>query len=170
MAFLLIPPDPGCRLNECTELLEAFSKDEIVYSHFARLVAQWHRYIDSARPNLDEYVSAKMNQRYRETGWSEFDISLDQLRQLHRNIFGQEWDLLNKGFFEKITNPVLDGSRINLVIRESTLIRDKSAIRLIHKYWKEKKNLFVVYGASHAVMQEEAIRHIVASKAFQVKI
>ena len=73
-------------------------------------------------------------------------------------------DLLDKDFYISISDPTEDYSNINRILRESSLVRDKYIVKQIQKYWKEGKDIFIVYGASHAVMQEAAIRYIVAGK------
>jgi hypothetical protein len=66
----------------------------------------------------------------------------------------------DKNFFEEVSNPILTTSSINLVLREMSLVRDRYIVKQINKYWQEGKNIFIVYGASHAVMQEPAIRYM----------
>jgi hypothetical protein len=94
--------------------------------------------------------------------WENFNFAFDPtVLQIHRKIFGKELDLSDKDAVRRIQSPVSNESVINDIARASLKVRDCAILDSIGKFWEEGKNIFVVYGATHAIIQERAIREIV---------
>jgi hypothetical protein len=78
---------------------------------------------------------------------------------IHCSLFDKAFSLQDKDFFYHITNPVsADYSIINTVCRKASILRDLHIIDYINKLIKNGKNIFIVYGGTHAIMQEPAMR------------
>ena len=143
------------------ELARGFSKDEIMYYQFAGVVYQWHRRQD--KKPFEQYIQSYLERFEKETEWNDFDFSLDYMKDIHQKIFNTTFNKDDVGFFKKIVNPSLDKdlTNINKVAKTTSEIRDEYILRQIETLWHEGKNLFIVYGGSHAVMQEPALRKLV---------
>ena len=76
----------------------------------------------------------------------------------HDNV--RTMDINDELFFYNITNPVVTDTIINNVCRQASMLRDQYIIASIDQLIQDGKNIFVVYGATHAVMQEPAIKDI----------
>lgn len=150
-------PEPTIEY-EAEKLLKEFSKEEIFYFYIIRGIVTWQRTI--IRKEFDEYLKANIK-RYQDVfNWSNFDFSFDTVKKMHKQIFGKEFDLNDKEYIAKIPSPSFKESRINEIARKSSTIRNIAILDCIEKYWMEGYNIFVVYGANHAVMQEQAIKSL----------
>jgi len=147
---------------EILELEKSFSKNEIVYYHFARSVSQYIRKHSSETElgmrKFENYVKPFLIKYMKEFKWADFDFSLENMYKIHKEVFGVEFDLTDKNFLIKIPWPVFYESVINQVSRESGRIRDNWIVGKIETLWKQGNSLFIVQGSSHAVIQERAIR------------
>lgn len=152
-----VRPEPTIK-DEVEELLKNFSADEIFYFYIMRGIASWQR--TALRKEFNEFIETNIK-RYREDlSWENFDFSFETVKRTHRYIFGKELDLADTAFIAKIPNPIYDESNINNIARASSTIRNITILHNIENYWQEGYNVFVVYGASHAVMQERALKHV----------
>ena len=100
----------------------------------------------------------------RQSGWTEFNCPLETIALFHEKKFKTKMNLYDNDFFRTIANPICDDSFVNRILRESSLIRDKYIVTQIYKYWKNGTSMFAVYGYSHVVMQEPALRYMVYGK------
>ena len=112
------------------------------------------------KPDFEAEVSQFLNQYKEAVGWTDFDVSLDNMKKIHKKFFDQEFDEKESSFFYNIINPTKDDTKLNKVARQDTILRNSYIIQNIKKYWEEKKNLFVVFGSSHPIMQEPALRKL----------
>jgi hypothetical protein len=156
-----VSPEPpeDFRLHE---LAKHFSKNEIIYYDFARVVYQWNRKVK--KPPFEEYLNWFLEEDKQNSGWNDFDFSISHMAEIHKNLFGKEFDRNEKDFFYSIVNPTTEFSVINKISRfEDAGFRDLYILGEIEKYWKEGKNVFVIYGFSHVVMHEPVLRDLVNS-------
>jgi hypothetical protein len=149
-------PEPEESL-EREQLLKKFTPDEIQYYYFARVVYQWSR--KDPQPNFEEYVTNYLEQDQHSSKWN-FDFSMKNMMQIHQKLFNTPFDKTDADFFYNSIDPTQNNCVINDVSRESGVIRDLEIVVQIKKHWEEGKSIYVVYGASHAVMQEPALRYL----------
>ncbi|HLC84828.1 MAG TPA: hypothetical protein VJH22_03485, partial [Candidatus Nanoarchaeia archaeon] len=93
-----------------------------------------------------------------DSAWKDFDYSLENLRGIHRGLFKKDIDVNDRDFYVKITNPTLGFSIINEVAAAATKLRDEYVVKLIKRSFKKYNRILIIMGASHAVMQEPALR------------
>jgi len=144
------------RGEEMKYLLEKFSKDEIEYYYFVRGIHSGNRL--NPRPNFEEYANKCLARDKTESGWGEFDFSLGNMKKIHKNIFGTDFNENEEK--QSYVNPVSENSVINKVARACSTYRNVHIVSEILKFWQEGKNIFVVFGGSHAVLQEPALRRL----------
>lgn len=151
-------PEPTIEY-EAELLLKEFSKEEIFYFYIIRGIVTWQRTV--VKKEFDEYIKLNIKRYQDILKWETFDFSFDTAKKIHQQIFGKEFDLNDKEYIAKIPSPSFRESRINEIARKSSTIRNIVILDCIEKYWLEGNNIFVVYGANHAVMQESAIKSLV---------
>lgn len=152
-------PEPP-RAYEVAELLKHFPKESILYYYFARAAHQWTR-TDMERDFLT-YVQRGVSDQAETLGFTE-DL-LSTLSETHQKMFGTTLDLDDLEHFERASDPTTTASLSNQVARATSILRDRYILKEIEKKWQEGKSLFIIYGATHAVMQEPALRHLVSAK------
>ena len=145
-------PEPS-RLEVAKKLLKKFSDDEVMYSYFAQFATQWHRM--KKKPSFEEYIDASMKVCKRQLEMKGYDISLENFTRLHDETHDHTFDKNNRGCFYNDHNPVT-----NDVSREEGLIRDLHMVSEIKRLWDEGKNIFIVYGSGHAIIQEPALKKL----------
>lgn len=146
-------PEPD-EMKEITSLLKKFSKDEIMYYYFARLVDQWHR--RGKIVPLKTYIEDKYMTGYKKiTNWKDFDFTFENFIKIHNEIHDHAFDSENKECFYDDSNPIF-----SKIAEVSSLFRDKYIVNEIFKNWEKGLSIFVIYGSGHAIGQEYALREL----------
>ncbi len=148
-------PEPS-RALMYKELLKHFSREEIEYYFFASIVPQWIRM--SQKPSFEEYVQGFLERDKKESNWDDFDFSLENMKIIHKKLFNIDFDTSDSQFSKKIVDPTKQFSIINDVVRFVSNYRNEYIVDELERYWNEGKNVFVVYGSTHAVIQEPVLR------------
>ena len=156
-------PEP--KPKKYTKLLaEVFSKKQVVYYLVMRSLAYAHKQKrDTIRDNPDDFLQAQLDRWKAATEWKDIDWSLQMLKQIHRGNFGGELDPQDTQFFDVIRRPGWKTTITNKVAHESSRIRDEVITKRIVETVKDGTNVFVVFGVSHAHIQEPALRNILTS-------
>lgn len=148
--------------DESKKLLEEYSKQEVVYFYMMRAIASWRR--SSAPEGFNEYIKRIVQRNIKELGWPDFDFSFEStVANTHKKIFDKEFDIEDKNFIMRVANPMYNLSNINEIARKSSQVRNVAILNCIEGCWEKGYSIFVVYGASHAVMQEHAIKSLVGA-------
>ena len=151
-------PEPN-RTHEMQELERQFSREEIEYYYFARIVYQWGK-IPDPKPNFEEYIIRFLERDKKMSGWDDFDFSFENLKLIHKQLFKIEFGLNDSNFFKDLVTPVELKTVINKVSRASGEIRNEYIVKEIQKYWDNKFSIFIEYGAGHAVIQEPLLKEV----------
>jgi len=142
------------------KLAETFSKEEVAYWDFARICYQWNQMAE--KPDFIPYVQGFLDDNTRNVKWDDFIFSLPHMISIHKKLFGTAFNENEKDFFYSIINPTINRTVINRISRdEETDIREIHILQEIERYWSEGQNIFILYGSSHAVRQEAALREVV---------
>lgn len=142
------------------ELAKEFSREYIVYLRAADLTYQWNRIPN--QPDFNLYLGKFLERDRKALDWPDFDFSIEHIRAIHKKIFDTEFDERNKEFFYKITNPHLKNSIINKISQAETILRDVYVVEQVKRYWDQGFNIFIVFGSGHAIIQEPALRILLA--------
>lgn len=147
-------------------LAKGFSKDEIFAWDVFHILPQYNRQMK--REGFEKYVSGFIDRFKRTTNWEGFDYSYERAIKLGEQIFGEAVDVENdQRALDRIDPIPWDEKKerqtiLNRIGEASSLFRDKKIVSDILEAFKTHKRVFVVYGASHAAMQEPAFK-----KAFE---
>lgn len=151
---------PELQINEEAEMLsKKFPKKLIIYFYFIRSVNSWIRNKQSG--DFQKILRQAASACQQRISWQDVSYSVEDLQKVHEEIFKAPLSLANRETIERASAPIYHDSIINDIARESSYIRNITVLEKIEKFWKIGKNLFILYGASHAVMQEKAIRNLV---------
>lgn len=144
------------------ELSKKFPKDAVAYYDFARVCYQWNQ--KDARPPFESYIANFIESNIKNSGWSNYDFSLEHMKELHLELFNSIFRENDKQFFYDVINPTTSFSIINEVSRaDDEGIRDTYILSEIERYWEKGNSLFIIYGLQHAAILEGALRELVAT-------
>ncbi|PSO46547.1 MAG: hypothetical protein BRC24_01395 [Parcubacteria group bacterium SW_4_46_8] len=164
LAFLARSQDISLRSFEPDdkEVLQSiasmYSKKIAFYSEAARVIYQWHNV--HSEQDFTTYLEQYLQEDLAGLGWNDISPTLKQVKEIHQQLFDSSFDKKDSNFFYSILHPSKDKSVINKVNRDKNKIRDSSVVQGIVSAWKAGNSIFVVYGSSHAVVQEPAVRQI----------
>ncbi len=155
-------PEPDFK-NEIEYLVEqGFNKESIFAYYIYRVAEYYHRAPKGV--SIDEFLNPYVKEFQKNSGWENFDYSLDHLRNIGRNIWGSHGDLSVKNLSRVDPTPwqsrKQQWTEVNKVAQESSYFRDRFIVKRIADTLKERDRLFVIFGASHAYMQEPALRRL----------
>jgi hypothetical protein len=85
------------------------------------------------------------------------ELSREAVSRVHQRLFGTPLDEGAREHLLRLADPLADGP-VSRVLREDTRARDTQVVLEIARRWRAGQSLFVAYGASHAVVQERALR------------
>ncbi len=88
-------------------------------------------------------------------GFAPNELSLNYFIELHNKLRDHTFDPDNYSCFHHDENP-----NNNPVAKTVSEFRDQFLLKSIRQFWKEKKNLFIVYGIGHAMKLKEAITNL----------
>lgn len=134
------------------KLIEQFPGNYIYYKRFAQNALEFNL-CKKNNPELD------FTQFYLKRGASK--EHLENMLEVHEMLFNAPFNPHDELFFYHITNPVEEKTIINQICRQASILRDQHIVEYIEKLIKQGKHVFVVYGCTHAVMQEKALRTII---------
>ncbi len=150
-------PEPS-EIFLLNELQEHFSEEEIIYFRFAQAVLQFNRHKKAdERLDFETFIQPYLINFQK---FVQLPITLAAMKQIHQKLFKQEFNPNDENFFYTITNPVIQDTIINKICREASTIRDIKIVNYIDNLLQQGKDIFIVYGFTHAVIQEAAIREI----------
>ena len=149
--------EPGNKLFNT--LTKEYTKEEIFYHQMAQRALQWNKL--TRKPDFEEYTIQFLKKLQEETGWNDFEFSLAHVKKIHTNIFSKPFNETDQNFFQSIVTPTNDSTVINKISRGMDVVRDIAIVQGILDEWQKGKSVFVVYGASHAVIQERALKSLV---------
>jgi len=149
-------PEPPVAF-EVVALLKQFSKEEILYYYVSRAADQWAR--TDRQAEMLQYILRVVSDEAEALGL-KVDI-LTTLKETHQKLFGTALNLHDLEHFNRASDPVHISSASNEVARATSILRDTYILQVTEEKWREGKDLFIIYGQTHAVMQEPAIRHMI---------
>lgn len=144
--------------EEAETLAKSFPKKLVVYFYFIRSVQSWIR--GNAPDDFEAVLERAANACRQRISWQDVSCSVEDMKKIHEEIFGESLSLKNRKSIDRAPVPIYHDSIINEIARKSSRIRNIRVLEEIEKFWREGKNLFILYGTFHAVMQERAIRSI----------
>ncbi len=147
-------PEPRQK-EERIELLKFFTKEEIEYYYISRLIFQWQAQKDKV--GFAKYVETFLAINKKESDWEDFEFTFENIKKIHKNIFGVEFNENDFDFFCNIDDPSKDFSIINKVSKKCGQIRDDFIVESIKKYLQNGYSIYLQFGGSHAERQEPEI-------------
>jgi len=85
------------------------------------MMDQWNRYDE--KPDFDQYVKDTLKMDKEESGWQDFDFSLENMKSIHEKLFKQKFNEHDQTFFHKIVNPTLQTTSIIDILRQKEFSR-----------------------------------------------
>lgn len=148
-------PEPT-KIDINAKLLRYFSKKEILYFRFLLRTEQWQKLVE--KPLFKTYIETRLKNFETTLGWSDISFSLENLYAIHKELFHTSFDENDTDFIKRILNPINKLSPLNKILCLDSEIRDQFVLSEVEKYWNEGTNIFIIYGLTHAVMQEPVLR------------
>ncbi|OHA92681.1 MAG: hypothetical protein A2W51_02025 [Candidatus Zambryskibacteria bacterium RIFCSPHIGHO2_02_39_10] len=139
-------------------LLNDYSKAEVLFWYQCQAIKFWQK--NKKGRSIDEFL---LNQtgRYRKLlNWSDLVISFDLINEIYCKLFNKKLDINDENIFSELTSPTVIKSRINELSRSQSQFRNEYILGQVEKCWNDGYNIFIIYGAGHAVMQELAIKSL----------
>lgn len=153
--------------EEITHLLEkGFSREAIFVFDMTRLLEQYYRKVPQggSYDDIENYFDRNVKAFAMDAEWQDFDWSFENYKKLYFELLGKKFDEINQETLHDFTDPVpWKGKELaitNRVANESGLYRDTHIIKEISEKTKTHQRILIVFGATHAVMQEPALRYL----------
>lgn len=164
-----LSPEPRDKDLYSHLLDQGFSKDEIFTRAVLLVLPQYNRQIN--KQEFKEYSKSFIEQFTTETNWEGFDYSYERAIQLAELILGKPINFSDEEQASDYIDPTPWPAKkekqtvLNRIGEASSTFRDENIVKDIAEALKQYNRLFIVYGASHAVMQEPALKEL-----FKVKL
>jgi hypothetical protein len=155
-------PEPNANAEIKYLQEKGFSREEIFVFTVTRDIGQYVR--TKEKPELEEYLNPRINKFKRNSNWEGFDYSFENYKKLYNVLFGKELDLNDNKSFHHLVDPIPRKGKemefTNRIAQTALIYRDVHIVDQIREKLKTYKKIFVVYGATHAVMQEPALERL----------
>lgn len=149
-------------------LAKGFYKDQVFAWDVFRILPQYNRQMN--RQGFKQYVVRFIERFKQTTNWENFNYSYERAIELGEQILGRSIDVENEPEAIYFIEPVPREEKLNKqtilnrIGQQSSLFRDREIVRGIVDALMTHRRVFVVYGVSHAVMQEPAFRKLLAQE------
>jgi hypothetical protein len=146
---------------------KGFSKGEIFAFRGMQSVIQYQNI--SNKPDLQRYFQNSLDAIHQATNWEDFDYSISHFIKMVNDIYATEFtleslistvDLKNYAYPNSKPHSWTEQSIVNKIWEEAWKFRDINAISKIADALDNNERVFVIYVASHAVVQEPALRKL----------
>jgi hypothetical protein len=139
--------------DEAEYLLKLFDKNTVAYYFFSRYFGS---YINKQNITFDEALKQAIITTHDKTHHSFPDV-VNDYKKIHQQFFNHELDKSQIEVVRKASWPIRYDCPSNEVARQSAVFRNKYVLEQIKKYWKQDKNIFIMFGAGHAVAQKPVL-------------
>jgi len=149
-------------------LAKGFSKDQIFTWNSFHILPQYNLLMN--KQGFKTYVRGYIDRFKQATNWEEFDYSYERAIQLGEQMLGRSVDVENEPDAADFIDPIPWDEKkekqtiLNRISEAYSLFRDRKIVSDITDALKTHKRVFIVYGSSHAVMQEPALRKLLEQK------
>lgn len=144
---------------------QGFSQEEIFAQEISAILTQYFRTLH--KPSLEEYLYPYLQSMAKDSFWDGFALTFDNYKSIFLEITNQDFLLTNTALIAQLANPVpVEGRpylRPSQVAAASSRLRDGFMVNKIAELIENNPRIFIVYGFTHAVMQEPALRKLMAS-------
>ena len=153
--------------EEIMHLLEkGFSREAVFVFDMTRMLEQYHRKVlqGGSQDDIEDYFDRNVKTFAMDAGWEDFDWSFENYKKLYSELLGKKFDEANQEILHDFVDPVpwkgKDLAITNRVADESSLYRDAHIVKEIAEKAKTYQRILMVFGATHAIMQEPALRYL----------
>ncbi len=142
-------------------LAQGFSKDQVFAWDVFHILPQYNRQMNKQgfKPYVEHFI-----ERFKQiTNWEGFDYLYERAIQLGEQLLGRPVDVENEPDAIDFIDPIPWEEKkekqtiLNRISEASSRSRDRKIVSDMVDALKTHKRIFVVYGASHAAMQEPAL-------------
>lgn len=154
----VISPEPD-KVWEANRLAEEFGRNAVTLYYLVRLVG-WRS--GSTDISTIKAEAARMLKIMQEThGWDDVDFGIEGMGVIHEQLFGKPFSWNDSQWNDDITAPTSVDHVTNRISRRSGDLRDRYILGQIERYWRAGKSPFTVFGSSHAIRLEPALRKLI---------
>lgn len=141
---------------------EGFKKEEIFAYFIYRAISMWSMYRE--RWTLPELIEYRTNYLRPFWPWPEVDISWHAMKKVGESIWGDSF-FDDSDRYKALVSPLIASgdsgfSVINTIAERNTMHADVNIVRRVRETVSGHRRTLVIFGASHAFMQERALRRI----------
>lgn len=162
-------PEPSFR-DEIQHLeAQGLSREAIFGYYIFRMVPQWQQH--QKKDDFREYIQREVENIKRVTQWDGFDYSYENAERIAQQFWGEGINLDDLEYYADKVDPIPwekkkeQQTEVNLAARASSRFRDQYVVGKLAEHLKTHDRVFIVYSASHAVMQELAIRKLLEAQS-----
>ncbi len=158
-------PEPeDADLYRYLEQVGGYSRQQLAAWNVLHVLPQWQR--QETLCNFEDYAAGFIRMFKQATQWEGFDYSYEHTIKIAEEILGRKIKLNDEQEANDRIDPIpWPGSErhwsvINEICQASSRFRDEEIVRQIYEEIEKGGNIFVVYGSSHAAMQEPAFKYL----------
>jgi hypothetical protein len=143
-------------------LTQGFTKDDLLAWEVLHILPQYNRL--PRKEGFPDYVAGYLSRLQQVTRWHNFDYSYDRAIRLGEALLGTQIDVENEpralAFIDPIpwSEEAKTQTALNRISEATSVFRDRHIVREIASAMRTHHRIYVVYGSSHAVMLEPALR------------
>lgn len=137
-------------------LVEGYSQKEIQAWALFRNIPVFNK--RRGERTFDEFARSSITHFLEKTGWS-LTNSIEDIINIGKGMIGEDIDVKNDMEIHKYINPG-ESNKMQKLSKLSWAYRDRTILENIIAKLDDYNRIFIVYGASHSVIQEPALRYL----------
>lgn len=140
-------------------LSKNYSHEELLYFYFVSKLK--HLYRRKNDISYDDLVGI-LETLKQQLDFDDLEYSMHTIATIHRKHFNFYFNHNHRNFISDLSVPYEEyGAFTNKIAVDRDSYRNNYLLDFIENLWKNSKSLFIVFGSSHAVMLEKALKKIV---------
>lgn len=161
----VISPEPSDKSALRALESQGHSREAIFCQQMASHCVQYARM--RSKPDFETYLQPYLAHLRRDFKWDTFEFSLAHFKRIHEAMFGIAFEAATPELYKRAADPVhWEGQPYGPTSQVAAawgVFRDKYILDTIQDAFEQYKKIFIVYGASHAVMLEPALRKLMGA-------
>lgn len=159
------------RADEAKFLREFYTPEQIEYYYFLRAIRDYYRKGKGKDEGItfDTYAEGILASHKEQIGeledWQNFDFSLDNIKRIHKSLFYSDFDTHVEQSAGLSVDPRGHASVINEVSARSDQFRDFHHLRKLKELLETGRQVFIVNGEGHAVVQRPVLEKLLNTEA-----
>lgn len=144
--------------NTINILSKDYSHEELLYFYFVSKLKHLYRRKENISYTDLTGILGRLEEQLL---FDDVEYSMNAIAKIHKKHFNFYFNHNHRGFISDLSVPYIEyGAFTNRIANDRDIYRNNFLLDYIESLWRDSRSIFIVFGSSHAVMMEKALKTI----------